>query len=188
MRIWPWCHESCDALIWSCLRASVNLGSIAVSISLMVNFYKLWVGQETRGSWNWGKQNKSFLMTIHAFDGFHSLCLIKFCRLAWFWNFEYWQQHPSQVLSCSHLRHPLCNLLLSFHFLYFFTAIGCQTLRNPLNGKITISSTTTNSTAKYECNRGFRLLGDSTLVCQSNGHWKGVVAVCEGTKDNAPFT
>ncbi|KAH9360920.1 hypothetical protein HPB48_003581 [Haemaphysalis longicornis] len=31
---------------------------------------------------------------------------------------------------------------------------------------------------RYECNQGYRLVGDSTLYCQSNGRWSGTKPEC----------
>ena len=98
--------------------------------------------------------------------------------------------HSPACFSFSHLFLPLYFLSVDIRFLfvYFLSALGCKVLRDPLNGKVTISSTKTGGTAEYECNRGFQLLGDSTLICKSNGRWKGVVPVCEGREDKTPFT
>ncbi len=70
--------------------------------------------------------------------------------------------------------HSLCALLL-------FVVIECNRLQDVLNGRVLLSGTTVGSTATYNCDKGFVLIGDSTRVCQRGGDWSGKEPFCEGS-------
>ena len=50
----------------------------------------------------------------------------------------------------------------------------------PSNGSATITNTTYGSVASFKCNSGHVIFGASTRLCQANGQWDGIPAVCDG--------
>lgn len=48
------------------------------------------------------------------------------------------------------------------------------------NGKVIVSGRTPGSNATYSCNDHYRLIGNPTVVCQSDSQWLGVVPKCRG--------
>lgn len=60
-----------------------------------------------------------------------------------------------------------------------FAAVSCMPLTDPLNGAVTVVSTTFNSQANYTCNSEFVLVGDSSRTCQANATWTGEQPICE---------
>ena len=56
----------------------------------------------------------------------------------------------------------------------------CPNLQDPANGIVTLSGTTFSSTAFYECDAGFVLVGDELRVCQNSGEWTGDDPECIG--------
>ncbi|XP_062498995.1 sushi, von Willebrand factor type A, EGF and pentraxin domain-containing protein 1-like [Corticium candelabrum] len=64
------------------------------------------------------------------------------------------------------------------------TQIQCPDISNKIieDGSILNNNRLLGSIAVYECNRGYRIAGDKTRVCQSNGKWSGNPPVCQGNK------
>ena len=65
--------------------------------------------------------------------------------------------------------------------------MDCGNLTDPGNGSVTHSAGTTfGQTATYNCNTGYKLVGDSTHTCQATGNWSGSEPTCQGVllKDN----
>ena len=61
------------------------------------------------------------------------------------------------------------------------TAVDCDTLPDPANGRVNdTSGTTFGQTATYNCNTGYNLVGNSTRMCQATGVWSGSAPTCEG--------
>ena len=58
------------------------------------------------------------------------------------------------------------------------TDITCEDLKSPTNGMIQYSSNCSGLVAKYECNEGAELVGNSERVCQCDGTWSGSNASC----------
>ena len=50
----------------------------------------------------------------------------------------------------------------------------------PKNGKRTGNEFGIGSTVSFSCNQGYELIGNSSLTCQSDGQWSGIVPICEG--------
>lgn len=65
--------------------------------------------------------------------------------------------------------------------------IDCGSLVAPDNGFVNVPSTNFGSTALYQCNNGFILIGDRTRVCQRSGSWSGTNPVCQGIYVESSF-
>ena len=57
--------------------------------------------------------------------------------------------------------------------------IVCDALSKPANGNVS-SNGSLYDTATYFCDDGYELIGDSKIMCQSNGMWSGSPPVCQG--------
>ena len=75
----------------------------------------------------------------------------------------------------------LAHLCCSFPIV----AVQCRSLNNPKDGSVSLSGTTVGSTATYTCNDGFRLQGQSTRTCQTNGQWSRRAPTCQRKLDVA---
>ena len=62
----------------------------------------------------------------------------------------------------------------------FASEIDCGALDGPVNGDVSVSSTTYNSTATYSCNTGYTLTGDDMRTCMESGLWSGSEPICVG--------
>ena len=72
------------------------------------------------------------------------------------------------------MKYQVCNIYL--------TVVDCGALANPVNGSVDYTAGTTfRQTANYSCNTGYRLVGDSTQMCQATGNWSGSAPTCQGT-------
>ena len=60
------------------------------------------------------------------------------------------------------------------------TVVDCGSLMDPVNGAVSLTNTTYNSTATYSCNDGFNLVGDTTRTCLASGNWSDSAPTCEG--------
>ena len=69
---------------------------------------------------------------------------------------------------------------ISYHT--FKHLVTCPNLPGPANGQVAESGSTPHFTAKYTCNTGYRLVGDSPRTCQDNGQWSGTTPTCEPSK------
>ncbi|XP_038073810.1 sushi domain-containing protein 2-like isoform X2 [Patiria miniata] len=58
----------------------------------------------------------------------------------------------------------------------------CDAVMEPANGQMEVSSTNVGGVARFTCNDGYTLQGDSELVCQENGQWSGKVPTCTAYK------
>ncbi|CAI8036467.1 Sushi, von Willebrand factor type A, EGF and pentraxin domain-containing protein 1 [Geodia barretti] len=56
--------------------------------------------------------------------------------------------------------------------------VDCGSLTDPVNGAVTVTNTTFNSTATYSCNDGYSLVGDTTITCLASGLWSGDEPTC----------
>ena len=61
-----------------------------------------------------------------------------------------------------------------------FTVVRCSALNNPDNGHVTVTSRVVGSTASYQCNRGYTLIGEEERVCLPDGSWSGYAPTCQG--------
>ncbi|XP_064382161.1 sushi, von Willebrand factor type A, EGF and pentraxin domain-containing protein 1-like [Halichondria panicea] len=61
---------------------------------------------------------------------------------------------------------PICN------------PVRCPKLSAPSYGSVSVSGLQVGSTATYQCNDGFLLVGASTRYCQSSGDWSGKAPTC----------
>ena len=58
--------------------------------------------------------------------------------------------------------------------------IMCNQLDDPESGKVIIDSFQVGSAARYECDDGFTLSGNSIRTCRANGYWSGTDPICIG--------
>jgi hypothetical protein len=57
--------------------------------------------------------------------------------------------------------------------------VDCGSLTDPVNGAVTVTNTTFNSTATYSCNGGYNLVGDTTTrTCLASASWSGSKPSC----------
>ena len=47
------------------------------------------------------------------------------------------------------------------------------------HGSVTLYDTTVECEAVYECDHGYKLVGNATRTCQPNGKWSGTQPTCE---------
>ena len=66
-----------------------------------------------------------------------------------------------------------------YDIIKYISVADCGFLMNPGNGVVTINGRTFGSTATYQCNEGFNLIGDMQRMCQNNGEWSGNEPICE---------
>ncbi|XP_064387176.1 uncharacterized protein LOC135335578 [Halichondria panicea] len=71
---------------------------------------------------------------------------------------------------------PVCN------------PVDCMGLTNPIDGMITLTTTTFESIATYSCNTGLSLSGEATRTCQATGVWTGLAPTCVAPSITATVT
>ena len=59
-------------------------------------------------------------------------------------------------------------------------ARSCGNPGSPQNGKLKSYIFTFRSRVYFECNRGYKLVGDKYRQCQANQQWSGRLPNCEG--------
>ena len=59
------------------------------------------------------------------------------------------------------------------------SSLACNSLTSPINGKVSVSSTTVDSVANYICDEGFLLEGSSYRKCTKENVWSGTAPVCK---------
>ena len=63
--------------------------------------------------------------------------------------------------------------------LYVFSVVvHCSDLEELPNGHITGNGTSYQSTALYECNEGYLLIGTALVSCQATGQWTSTIPTC----------
>lgn len=84
----------------------------------------------------------------------------------------------------SHSAEEVRQLLLPgqcYSLLVTFAAVAvtCESLVDPVNGKVSVSGLSVGAFATYTCNSGFLLVGGAkSRVCSLGGVWSGVAPVC----------
>ncbi len=63
---------------------------------------------------------------------------------------------------------------------FLHAVVTCTDLANPDNGVVEQTGKVPSSTATYECNLGYILVGASSRTCQDDGTWSGEEPICEG--------
>ena len=88
----------------------------------------------------------------------------------------------AKVSSFEYVSFDSDNLLFVCYLLFFlfFSAVDCGPLRNPVNGRVTFTSTKFRSSATYTCDSGLVLFGKGIRACQANGRWEGRNPECKG--------
>ena len=57
--------------------------------------------------------------------------------------------------------------------------VQCPDLDDPVYGSVNVTDNTPGSTAHYECDEGFELVGEEYCECLYNGYWSGEAPVCK---------
>ena len=63
--------------------------------------------------------------------------------------------------------------------IFWYAAVNCGPLADPVNGMVMVMGTTPGSKAMYSCKIGFMLEGEMTRRCQPNGQWSGNPPTCK---------
>lgn len=75
------------------------------------------------------------------------------------------------------------KILSTFHYLPLlllrtYIAITCPDLPDPQYGSVELTGNRVGDQANYECDKGFRLSGDSQRECLITGDWSGKAPTC----------
>lgn len=71
----------------------------------------------------------------------------------------------------------MLNIVSSVTAWIYYT--DCGNLNNPSGGRVTVTATTYNEEAEYECVIGYYISGGSTQrTCQADGTWNGTELQC----------
>lgn len=71
-------------------------------------------------------------------------------------------------------------------FFFFFVIVrDCGDLSDPADGSVTVDKTLEGGVATYKCDRGFKLVGNLTRVCEKTGQWSGGEPTCQGECQNS---
>ncbi len=71
-----------------------------------------------------------------------------------------------------------CTVYVFSKINHLFIAVRCPKLSAPSYGSVTVSGLEVGSTATYECDDGFLLIGSSSRYCQQYGDWSGEAPIC----------
>lgn len=52
-------------------------------------------------------------------------------------------------------------------------------LQSPQSGTVTVTGSTPGAVARYICDRGFELIGESERTCQNGGSYNGQAPICQ---------
>ena len=72
----------------------------------------------------------------------------------------------------------------SFKTFYNIIVAHCHTLEPIPNGRYSFSQRRLGDVVTFECDRGFRLIGNNTRTCQSNRRFSGTEPRCKGNYVN----
>ena len=89
------------------------------------------------------------------------------------------------ITSINHCCLCCVKMVIIISFISYHTfkhLVTCPDLTGPANGQVAESGSNPPFTAKYTCNTGYRLVGDSPRTCQENGQWSGTTPTCEPSK------
>lgn len=70
--------------------------------------------------------------------------------------------------------------IFSVLFCVFVDSSTCSALEAPTHGKRFGSKYLAGHEVHFTCSLGYHLVGSATRVCQENGSWSGVTALCKG--------
>ena len=78
------------------------------------------------------------------------------------------------------------KIIVFFMFMsqYLPTAAYCLNHTDFKNGRVLLSGVSVGDTATFTCNDGYELVGDSSLICLSDGSWDSSPPVCQGPIGN----
>ena len=66
----------------------------------------------------------------------------------------------------------------------FLPTAYCLNYTDLKNGRVSLSGVSVGDTATFTCNDGYELVGDSSLICLSDGSWDSSPPVCQGPTGN----
>ena len=95
-------------------------------------------------------------------------CYIQYCKML----------HVTCGLTFSPVISLMCICLLNTKV----TGTECETLSNPANGAVRITSNGVGGMAHYICFGEYELIGDTPRICQQNGEWSGTPPTCESNQ------
>ena len=81
--------------------------------------------------------------------------------------------------TCEGNHSLVSTFLVICDFIHYISVADCGFLMDPENGVVTINGRTFGSTATYQCDEGFNLVGNETRICQENGEWSDSQPTCE---------
>lgn len=83
---------------------------------------------------------------------------------------------------------PFCRRMFVLHCYsivycdFSSVAVDCGDLKDPVNGKVDFTTTGFGAIARYRCSKGFRIVGDNSRTCKSDGTWSGSAPICQRKK------
>lgn len=72
------------------------------------------------------------------------------------------------------------SFFFSFPSFALVASSTCPALEAPTHGKKFGSKYLIGHEVHFMCSSGYHLVGSATRVCQENGNWSGVAALCKG--------
>lgn len=95
-------------------------------------------------------------------------------------SFAYLVPRSSNVLrDLSREKNVLMKIRTMNTVIFSFSAKTCGNPGSPVNGKRDSYIFTFGSTVHFDCNRGYKLVGDKYMICQANQRWSGRLPTCE---------
>ena len=76
------------------------------------------------------------------------------------------------------VTHIFIHLGYNSYVLLILLETNCESLVEPENGFVSLSSTADGVIAIYSCRPGFVLEGEDTRVCNRSGNWTGSMPEC----------
>ena len=87
--------------------------------------------------------------------------------------------HPPVIVRIQYVLVFKITRTTTIQLNFLFAAVDCGNLTNPLNGQVTLTTTTFMSTATYSCNAGYNLSGNATRTCEASGTWSDTAPTCD---------